>query len=79
MGITNQESPVAPPAFEAKRPSHFLKMVRNHTNAQGQTRAYWDTIGVVFQNKNGFTLKFHAFPTNPETTIVMTPPKDDEE
>lgn len=46
---------------------------------KGSEQDYWTRIGAAFENKDGsWNLLFDYFPTAPQTTVQMRPPKADD-
>ena len=48
-------------AEKKSQPSHRLFVVRNYEK-NGEEKSSWTEIGVVFPNKNGFTMQLHSLP-----------------
>lgn len=57
----------------SKKPSHYAYHVRD----TGNGKSFWNRIGCVWTNKEGFTIQLDVVPL--DGRIVCMPPKKDEE
>lgn len=61
------------PSTPGKKPSLYAYHVRD----TGNGKSYWNRIGAVWSNKEGFTVQLDVLPL--DGRIVCMPPKKDEE